>query len=262
MKIALGIQYIGTNYHGWQHQKKLNSVQDEVEKAVSKIADHKIKLVGSSRTDSGVHAAYQVAHFETIAIRGEHNWLHGVNRHLPEDISLLWAKQVDDDFHARFSAKSRMYRYIIYNLPVRSSFWGNYTMRYSTKLNEKAMKEALNGVLGKHDFSALRSAYCQSKTPIRNIMHCDIRRFGDFVVFDIKANAFLHHMVRKFVAILVEIGAEKYPPALLYDIIKSQDRQKAKLMASASGLFLYDVEYDDQYFSKLKRPYHMVNMFD
>jgi len=196
MRYALGIEYDGKNYCGWQRQKSVVSVQQTLENALSKIADEPIEVVCAGRTDTGVNATNQVIHFDTSKVRKDVAWTLGVNTHLPSDIAVTWVKSVDDDFHARFSATARRYRYIIYNNTLRPAILSYGISHCHYPLNEKLMHEGAQYLVGKHDFTSFRTVHCQSHSPTRTIEHCQVTRQGEYIIVDIKANAFLHHMVQ------------------------------------------------------------------
>lgn len=242
-KIAIGIEYNGTNYSGWQSQSNLMTVQGAIEAALSQVADHPVSVVCAGRTDAGVHALGQVAHFESNAERSLSNWVRGGNVNLPASISIRWAKWVDNDFHARFSAQARRYHYLIYNHPVRSSVFQAHATGWHRPLNEIGMQEAARCLLGQHDFSSFRAINCQAKTSIRTISLLEVTRWGDFVRIDIKANAFLHHMVRNIAGVLIAIGEGKRPPEWAQAVLSVRDRKEAGITAPSRGLCLVEVEY-------------------
>jgi tRNA pseudouridine38-40 synthase len=247
MRIALGISYQGSAYHGWQSQKGLACVQACLEQAISQVADHPILIVCAGRTDKGVHAQGQVVHFDTVAQRSEQAWLLGCNRHLPSDIRVNWAQAVDNRFHARFSAIARRYHYIIYNQRLRNALWNQYTSHCYYALNEKMMHVAAQQLVGEHDFSSFRAASCQAKSAQRQIQHIKVSRQGCYVIIDIQANAFLHHMVRNISAVLMTIGAAKKPMTWVKEVLLAQDRKAADVTASPKGLYLYQVFYPQNY---------------
>lgn len=247
MKIALGIEYDGKHYFGWQRQEKVVSVQQELEKALSFIADEEINVFCAGRTDAGVHATGQVVHFETAAIRPEKAWSFGTNAKLPDDVAVTWAKQVPDDFHARFSAVARRYRYVIYNNKLRSAILPFGVTHYHFPLNHELMHLAGQALLGENDFSAFRAAQCQSGTPWRNVHHLNVSRRGNYVIIDIQANAFVHHMVRNIAGSLLEVGAGNQPVEWIAQLLAKKDRTLAAPTAKAEGLYLVNVIYP-QYF--------------
>jgi len=252
MRIALGIEYDGANYFGWQRQKEVNSVQEELEKALSMIANHPVTVNCAGRTDAGVHGTGQVVHFDTDADRQIGAWTLGVNAKLPNDIAVRWVKEVDDTFHARFSATARRYRYIIYNGIYRPGILSKGLSHYHCELDAELMQEAGQYLVGQHDFTSFRALHCQANSPVRTIEYLNISRHGDFIVIDIKANAFLHHMVRNIAGSLIEIGQAKQPVNWLTTLLSYNDRSKAAATAKPGGLYLVEVDYPSQY--ELPRP--------
>ncbi len=246
-KLALGIEYLGKDYCGWQRQNHSPSVQQTLEEALSKVADEEIKLYCAGRTDSGVHASMQVVHFEHSAERPDKAWVLGVNAALPEDISVKWVQPVDESFHARFSAESRSYSYLIHNSTARSALLAGRVTRVAAALDEKVMQQCCQYFLGEQDFSSVRAANCQSKTPWRNIQQLEVNRIGDFIVIKITANAFLYHMVRNIAGVFIAVGEGKYPSAWVETLLASKDRTQAPATASAAGLYLTGVAYPEIY---------------
>lgn len=242
-KIALGIEYNGRNYCGWQRQVEVKSVQACLEFALTKIANQSIQVHCAGRTDTGVHATGQVVHFETSVIRKKSSWTIGVNSYLPSDISVHWCKIVGSNFHARFSAIARQYRYIIFNNRCRSAILSTGVTHYASPLNAKIMNTAAQALIGEQDFTSFRSIQCQSKSPWRNIKHVYVSRYGDYVVVDIKANAFVHHMVRNIVGSLLAIGCGDQDISWLAKLLALKDRTKAAATAKADGLYLVSVDY-------------------
>ena len=212
MKIALGIEYDGARYFGWQRQDEVESVQQTLETALSKVANEPVEVFCAGRTDSGVHGTGQVVHFETDAIRPMQAWCFGTNANLPDDIAVKWAVEVDDSFHARFSATARRYRYIILNQKLRSAILPKGVSHYHVDLDHEKMHEAGQYLLGENDFTSFRAAKCQSHTPWRNVHHLQVSRRQNYIIVDIQANAFVHHMVRNIVGSLIEVGQGKQPP--------------------------------------------------
>ena len=245
-KVVLVVEYDGSGYKGWQAQKfGVPSVQENLEKALTMIANHPVKVVCAGRTDSGVHASAQVVHFETHAERNERAWTLGVNTYLPADISVVAARYVNDDFHARFSALSRRYRYVIYTSPFCPAVLAKgVTWTYKT-LNVEAMKEAASVFLGTHDFSSFRAIGCQANTPIRTILNFDVQQLGQYIVLDVRANAFLHHMIRNFAGVLMSIGAGEQPVAWAKTVLDAKDRTKGGITAPPYGLYFVDAQYPD-----------------
>ncbi|MDP5291406.1 tRNA pseudouridine(38-40) synthase TruA [Oceanimonas sp. CHS3-5] len=247
MRIALGIEYDGSRYYGWQRQREVPSVQEEVEKALSKIADHPVEVQCAGRTDAGVHGTGQVVHFDTHATRPDGAWTLGMNANLPPDIAVRWVKAVPDEFHARFSATARRYRYIIFNHNMRPAIHGAGVSHYAGHIDADRMHEAGQCLLGERDFSAFRAVQCQSKSPFRNIMHLNVQRFGHYIVLDIKANAFLHHMVRNITGTLLKVGMGEADGAWVREVLEGRDRNLAGVTAKAGGLYLVGVDYPDEF---------------
>lgn len=243
-RIALGVEYDGSVYRGWQKQPGGGTVQDALEKAMSRIAGAPVDVVCAGRTDAGVHATGQVVHFDAAAERPLTAWVRGVNTFLPPAIAVRWAKPVADDFHARFSAFGRCYRYLLINRPQRNGVWHGRAGWYHHPLDAAAMQEAADRLLGEHDFSAFRAAECQAKSPVKTIRRATVSRFGDSLIFDFEAGAFLHHMVRNMVGSLVYIGQGKHPPEWISQLLASGDRRLAAPTFAAAGLYLVGVRYD------------------
>lgn len=247
MRIALGIEYKGQDFYGWQAQENLPTIQNEIEKALSKIADHPVTLVCAGRTDAGVNALGQVAHFDTHQIRDKRAWVLGTNSHLPSSIAIRFAQEMPDDFHARFSALSRCYQYVIYNAPTRPAIFSHCVTWMYEDLNTKTMQEAANYLLGEQDFTSFRSSECESKTPMREVKKINVLRMKEYVIIEIEANAFLHHMVRNIVGSLIAVGTGLYEPIWLNEVLLAKDRRKAGKTSAASGLYLNFVRYPAKY---------------
>jgi tRNA pseudouridine38-40 synthase len=244
MKIALGVEYLGTDFHGWQIQKSgLRTVQGVVEPALSKIANHPVRVFCSGRTDAGVHAQEQVIHFETQTSRTDGAWLFGGNANLPSDVNFKWAKEVNDDFHARFNAHARSYEYKIHHHPVRSSLKTGYYLWEPRSLSIDDMRKAAAFLLGEHDFSCFRGSMCQAKSPIKTIEYLQIDEIGDDLIIKVKANAFLHHMVRNLVGTLLKIGREEESPEWMLSVLNSKDRKQAGPTAEPQGLYFIKAHY-------------------
>ena len=247
-RIALGIEYDGSRYCGWQMQSHgTRTVQDEVEKALSLVADHPVQVVCAGRTDTGVHATGQVVHFDTHAERETKAWVMGVNTHLPDDVCVHWAQQVDADFSARFSATMRSYRYVIQRRAARPALYSHRVTWVHSDLDTGDMHEAAQVLLGKNDFSSFRSSACQSEHAMRFVKSIDISAEGSFVYIDIKANAFLHHMVRNIVGSLLKVGEGERPATWMGELLALKDRTQAGPTAPAEGLYLVAVQYPDEY---------------
>lgn len=242
-RIAIGLEYDGSHFHGWQRQKAVDSIQARVESALSYVASETVHITCAGRTDKKVHATYQVIHFDTEANRSERAWVFGANTELHSDIRVLWAKEVDPAFNARRTALGRSYRYIIYNHPNRPGLFRNQLSWYYSKLNIELMSEAAKYWIGEHDFSSFRAAECQSLSPIRTVTNIEIARLHDLVMIDFSANAFLHHMVRNMVGVLIEIGKGSEEPQWAKVVLEARDRRSASITADPSGLYLIDVKY-------------------
>ncbi len=242
-RIALALRYDGTAYHGWQVQENLRTVQSVVERALSAVADHPISVVCAGRTDAGVHASAQVIHFDTFAERSEKAWVFGGNSNLPQDVSVVWAKHVEDDFHARYSATARRYRYVIYNHDVRPGILRKAIGWYYRPLDEKRMQSGAAHLLGEHDFTSFRGTDCQSNTPMRRVYQIEIFRLRHMVVIEVQANAFLQHMVRNIVGVLLAIGSGERPPEWTKEVLEARDRCKGGVTVHPNGLYLVEVTY-------------------
>jgi len=247
-RIVLGIEYNGSLFNGYQLQSAgTRTVQGELEQALSKVADEPIRLTCAGRTDTGVHATGQVVHFDSAAGRELKAWVLGSNANLPRDISVNWAHRVNDGFSARFSAVSRSYRYILFNRKVRAAvFQHNVAWSFET-LDANAMHQAAQYLLGEHDFSAFRASQCQARHAIRKVQKINVERKGDYVILDIEANAFLHHMVRNIMGTLMVIGRGEQAIEWMWEILQGRDRKRAGTTASAAGLYLVNVEYPAEY---------------
>jgi tRNA pseudouridine38-40 synthase len=243
MRIALGIEYDGTSYNGWQRQKTGLGVQQRLEEALSLVANEQVEVTCAGRTDTGVHASGQVVHFDTSAERSERGWLLGANSNLPPDISVTWVKTVGDDFHARFSAVSRSYQYLILNRLQRSALHRERAWWVHQPLDEQRMHAAAQALLGEHDFSAFRAAGCQASSAVRDLTKITVTRSGRWVTLDVTANAFLMHMVRNITGTLAVIGRGEASVEWLAEVLESRDRTAAGVAAPPHGLTLVDVAY-------------------
>ncbi|MDX8385223.1 MAG: tRNA pseudouridine(38-40) synthase TruA [Gallionella sp.] len=244
MRIAIGVEYDGRSFHGWQSQPDGNTVQDILQLALGQISGSPTAIAAAGRTDTGVHALEQVVHFDSDADRPLTAWVRGVNALLPDTISVRWAHPVPDEFHARFSAHGRSYRYLLLNRATRSAIHAGKAGWFHAPLDIEVMQSAARDLLGEHDFSAFRAAECQAKTPVKNLRQLDIRQHGDMIVFDLSAGAFLHHMVRNIIGCLVYVGKGKYSPDWLTEVLASRDRSLAAPTFSADGLYLRHIQYD------------------
>ncbi|MGI9304866.1 MAG: tRNA pseudouridine(38-40) synthase TruA [Gammaproteobacteria bacterium] len=247
MKIAAAVEYDGAQYFGWQAQPGAPNVQERVEHALSVVADHDVRVVCAGRTDTGVHALGQVIHFETSAERTARSWVLGANVNAPPDIGFIWASPVGDDFHARFRARSRRYRYVISNRWVRPALLRDKVCWERKPLDATLMQRAGRVLLGEHDFSSFRALACQAKNPVRTIHELEVSRQDDFVYIDVRANAFLHHMVRNIAGALMAIGTGERPVAWARELLAVRDRTRGGVTANAAGLYLVAVEYDPKY---------------
>jgi tRNA pseudouridine38-40 synthase len=244
MRIALGIEYDGTDFNGWQRLKTDVSVQGVLEQALSKVADHPVEVSCAGRTDAGVHGRCQVVHFDTEARRDMRGWVLGTCSNLPASVAVLWAQPVLDSFHARYAARSRRYRYHILNRPVRAALDARYVTWERLPLDAQRMHVAAQALLGEHDFSAFRALSCQAAHPRRSVLAVSVRREGEQLFVDIEANAFLHHMVRNIVGSLLLIGRGEQPVEWLADLLAGRDRQVAGPTALASGLTFVGPRYE------------------
>jgi tRNA pseudouridine38-40 synthase len=248
-RIALAVEYDGTTYSGWQKQAspELPTVQSAIDTAISQVADAEIASTCAGRTDAGVHATCQVIHFDSPVDRGDKAWTAGVNSLLPDSIRIIWSKSVENEFHARFSAMARQYNYVIYVNKVSSANLSKKVTHVRRALDYEAMELAAQELLGERDFSAFRAAGCQSKSSFRNVEHAHVRLQGPFVVLDIKANAFLQHMVRNIAGALMEVGHGKKSPAWIAELLAAKDRSLAGVTAPADGLYLVAVDYPQKF---------------
>jgi tRNA pseudouridine38-40 synthase len=244
VRIALGLEYEGAAFAGWQTQPQGNTVQDALERALADIAGAPIRVACAGRTDAGVHAAAQVVHFDAPTARPENAWVRGVNAHLPDSIAVRWSRKVPDDFHARYSALARSYRYVLHNHAVRPALLHGRVGWFHLPLDIEAMQAGAALLAGEQDFSAFRAAECQARSPVKTLHQADVRREGDCIVFDFRASAFLHHMVRNMVGALVYVGKGAHPPKWIAELIAGRDRRLAAPTFSPSGLYLSGVEYD------------------
>lgn len=247
MRIALGIEYDGTTFCGWQSQASGRSVQDALEQALSVVADRPVATVCAGRTDAGVHALMQVVHFDIDIERPDSAWVRGSNANLPPSVAVTWARPVAADFHARFSAQGRRYRYLLLNHPVRPALEHGKVGWYHRPLDVEAMRQAATALIGEHDFSAFRSSECQANSPVRTLRKLEIARQDDVIVFDLDANAFLHHMVRNIVGSLVYVGSGRWSPEDLGQVLAGRDRAKAAPTFDAAGLYFVGADYDPRW---------------
>lgn len=243
MRIALGIEYNGAHYCGWQSQPNQGGVQDALESAIQHIATHAIRVHAAGRTDTGVHALMQVVHFETITFRPLTAWVRGVNAHLPATVRVLWACEVSDDFHARFSARQRSYQYVLLNQPQSAAIQHDRVGWYHLPLQIAPMQQAIAYLRGEHDFSAFRASECQAKSPVRCLTVAEVRQVDDYFIFEFSANAFLQHQVRNMVGALIYVGAGKQDASVIQALLNARDRTQSPPTFSPSGLYLTGVQY-------------------
>jgi tRNA pseudouridine38-40 synthase len=244
MRIALGLEYDGAAFCGWQTQPGGCGVQDHLQGALATFLAAPVEVTAAGRTDAGVHATAQVVHFDTPVERDAVSWIRGTNANLHESARVQWAVPVAAQFHARFSARSRTYRYLLLDAPVAPAILHGRVGWYHRPLDVALMTLALGTLLGEHDFSAFRDAQCQAKSPIRHLLEARVAREHNLVVFTFRANAFLHHMVRNVVGSLVYVGAARQPPGWIAELLASRDRRLAAPTFAADGLYLAGVEYD------------------
>lgn len=247
MRIALGIEYDGRPYSGWQSQVGRPTVQDALQSALSGIAGAEIAVIAAGRTDTGVHAYEQVVHFDVAVERPLSAWVRGTNALLSEHVSVRWAQMVPEEFHARFSAHGRSYRYLLLNRAVRPAIQAGKVGWFHAPLDVEAMQQAARHLLGEHDFSAFRAAECQAKSPVKTLTRLEIRRDGDMLVFDVDAGAFLHHMVRNIVGSLVYVGKGRYPAEWMQELLESRSRRLAAPTFAPDGLYLRHIRYEDKW---------------
>jgi len=247
MRIAMGVEYDGSAYNGWQKQNIGLGIQTVVEKALSKVANHQINSICAGRTDTGVHARSQVIHFDTITERDNYGWLAGVNSNLPPDINITWVKNVNNDFHARFSASKRKYSYKILNQKTRSSLSRNFFWWVYDELDVNQMQSGAKYLIGKHDFTSFRATSCQASSPIREIFDIQIQKNDEGLRITLTANAYLQRMVRNIVGALVQIGKQEKDAKWMHDVLKGRDRKLAGIAAPAHGLTLLAVKYPNEF---------------
>lgn len=249
MRLAACIEYDGSGFSGWQSQEgqTVRFVQTELEAALSKVADCPVSVVCAGRTDTGVHATAQIVHFDTEAVRSLRSWVLGSNVNLPDDISVVWVQEVDSQFHARFSAISRAYRYIIDNRWTRPAILRNRVTWERNPLDIERMQAGATHLIGRHDFTSYRSLACQAKNPVRDLRKLDVSRQGDFVIIDVEANAFLHHMVRNLAGVLISIGRGEEGISWSRQVLEARDRALGGVTAPSAGLYLVQVGYPREY---------------
>jgi tRNA pseudouridine38-40 synthase len=247
VRIALGISYSGSSYEGWQSQLSRNTVQDKLELALSRFAVQQIRVMCAGRTDAGVHALMQVAHFDTLVHREAASWVRGTNAFLPDDIAVQWARHVPDTFHSRGSAIARRYAYVVLESPVRPSVEAKRVGWVYRPLDGAAMREAIAHLMGEHDFSSFRAAQCQAKSPVKTNSRIEISQRTGYWRFEFEANAFLHHMIRNIMGCLLAIGQGRYPPDWLAEVVAARNRKVAAPTFSPDGLYFLGPVYEDHH---------------
>ncbi len=245
MRIALTVEYDGSQYHGWQAQEGLRTIQGVLESALSQVADHEVQVVCAGRTDTGVHATNQMIHFDALNHRAIRSWIYGANASLPKDVCVKWGREMSDDFHARYSALSRRYRYVIYNSAIRPALLKSHVTWQYRPLDVRLMHDAAQFLLGEHDFTSFRAMECQSNTPMRCVHHLNVTRQGDFVIIDVRANAFLHHMVRNIAGVLMAVGSGRQTVDWVQEVLMARDRKLGAETAPSYGLYLVEVQYPE-----------------
>jgi tRNA pseudouridine38-40 synthase len=246
-RFAAGLEYDGRPYAGWQHQPGLATVQDTLQRALARVADAPIECVCAGRTDAGVHAAAQVVHFDSDALRTERSWRLGANTYLPRDISVIWVREVPPQFHARYTATARSYRYVILNRDSRPGLASGRATWERRPLEAQRMHEAAQALVGEHDFSAFRAVECQARSPVRNVEWLRVARSGEWVEIDVTANAFLHHMVRNIAGLLMSVGIGDSPSTRVAEVLAGRDRKANAATAPPDGLYLAAVRYPAQF---------------
>ena len=244
MRYAASVEYEGTNFCGWQRQSSVRSIQEEIENSISEITQTNIRIQGAGRTDAGVHALGQVFHFDTDIIRPIKSLTKGVNSFLPDSIRIKWVKKVPDGFHARFSATSRQYQYLLNNAVINSSIWSNHCGWTFYKLNPKLLKIASKKFEGRHDFSAFRSSECQAKSPIRSIENIRVEKFNNFYLFTINGDGFLHHQIRNMIATIISVAKKEISADYIDTLFEKKDRSLTPATFSPNGLYLTNIKYD------------------
>jgi tRNA pseudouridine38-40 synthase len=247
LRICLGVEYEGTEFAGWERQPGLRTVQESLEVALSRVADHPVRVVGAGRTDAGVHAWGQVVHFDARVARAERAWVFGGNVNLPADAAVTWAREIPGDFDARRSARRRHYRYLIHNHPARSALLRSRACWECRPLDAERMQAGADLLLGERDFSAFRAAACQARTPHRRVDRIQVSRRGALIAIDVVANAFLHHMVRNIAGVLMAIGLGRQEPRWAGEVLAGRDRTRGGVTAPPQGLYLVAVEYPERF---------------
>ncbi len=248
-RYAAIVEYNGARFHGWQKQKHHNepTIQAALEAAISKVANHPIEIVCAGRTDAGVHATRQVIHFDSHAVRTEYSWLMGVNTNLPDGVALQWVSPIDGEFHARFKARARRYRYLINNSPTKQALQHDQLTWWRYPLDAERMHEAAQALIGEHDFSAFRAKDCQAKSPVKTMHHIQVKRWGNIIMLELESSAFLYHMVRNIVGVLLPIGEGHKPVEWMAEVLATRDRKQAGVTAPGEGLYFVGVDYPEQF---------------
>ena len=247
MRWALGVEYDGSDFVGWERQDNGIGVQAVLEDALAAVADHPVRVVCAGRTDAGVHAWEQVVHFDTTARRTPRSWALGSNANMPESVTVLWAHPVSADFHARFSALARRYRYLVYDRRVRLALLRRRMTWSRRPLDVALMSAAAAHLVGEHDFSSFRASGCQARTPVRTVHRLTVERTGDVISLEVEANAFLHHMVRNMAGVLMAVGAGRHPPEWAREVLVARDRRVGGVTAPPHGLYLHRVRYPESH---------------
>jgi len=247
MRLALAIEYAGDAFCGFQSQRSGCGVQDALERALAEIAGHPVTAIAAGRTDAGVHAVSQIVHFDTTAARPESAWVRGVNAHLPHSATVLWARPVPDDFHARFAAVARHYTYLLLTRAERPALLAGRVGWYHHPLDPARIEAGAAHLVGTHDYSAFRAAECQARSPVKTLARVAVAAQGSLLRFDFSANAFLHHMIRNIVGALVQVGAAKREPAWIAELLAGRDRTRAAPTFAPDGLYLAGADYDARY---------------
>jgi tRNA pseudouridine38-40 synthase len=243
MRHALAVEYAGNAFCGFQSQPTGCGVQDALERAIAEIAGHPVTVIAAGRTDAGVHAMSQIVHFESDVVRPQSAWVRGVNAHLPRTAAVLWAREVADEFHARFAATARHYTYLLLTRPERPALLDGRVGWYHQPLDCALIEAGTGHLRGTHDFSAFRAAECQAKSPVKTLTRIVVTAQSSLIRFDFSANAFLHHMIRNIVGALVYVGAEKHDPAWIAELLAGRDRTRAAPTFASDGLYLCGAEY-------------------
>lgn len=246
-RFAAGLEYDGRAYAGWQFQPGLNTVQDVMQRAFTRVADSPVECVCAGRTDAGVHALAQVVHFDTDAVRSERSWRLGANTYLPPDVSVIWVREVPPHFHARYAATARSYRYLILNRDSRPALAAGRATWERRPLDAALMHETAQSLAGEHDFSAFRAIECQAKSPVRNVEQLHVERRGEWVAIEVTANAFLHHMVRNIAGLLMSVGSGDSPASRVTEVLAGRDRKVNAATAPPDGLYLAAVRYPGEF---------------